>query len=213
MRQEAKYETGRMGVTATVSNMSAASVLPTFTKKVCYLDWNWMSDRLTITKNGKERDSASVQGVYVHLFLCHSLHLPLSIPPPEPFGGTFFQMITLLWAPSGSSCTYSTHHISHFPANLPHYSSTLNPLFSRMEVNRSRSQWLHSPFDHENTVTLGDTQSESAVESGIEMASIVNVSSLNADTNGSGWSHGDIQGTYFVKCYVSIHISYTENAT
>lgn len=52
-----------------------------------------------------------------------------------------------------------------------------------MEVNRSRSQWLHSPFDYENTVTLGDMQSEPAVESGIEMASIVNVSSLNADTN------------------------------
>lgn len=55
----------------------------------------------------------------------------LSIPP-KAFGEKKCQMITLLWAPSGSSCTYnSAAHISHFPASPQHYSGTLNPLFCR----------------------------------------------------------------------------------
>lgn len=45
-----------------------------------------------------------------------SLPLTLLSPfPPEAFGEKKkkkCQMITLLWAPSGSSCTYSTHHTS-----------------------------------------------------------------------------------------------------
>ncbi|KAJ4949684.1 hypothetical protein JOQ06_021193, partial [Pogonophryne albipinna] len=51
-----------------------------------------------------------------------------------------------------SSMTTSRRNLLGEPSNTP--PRAMERRTNGMEVNRSRSQWLHSPFDHENTVTL-----------------------------------------------------------
>lgn len=115
----------------------------------------------THKRKNKKRDLASAQEGLCAPFLPRSLLYLSSCSLHSP-GGLWWkkcQMITLLWAPSGSLCTYSTHHISHFPASLLRYSSTLNPLFCRGEVNKSHSQQFLFLFDYENTATFDRNQS------------------------------------------------------
>lgn len=84
--------------------------------------------------------------LFPHLFPC-SFHSP---------GGLCWkkcQMITLLQAPSGSSCTYSSAtHISHSSVSLLHYSSALNLLFCRKEVKRGHS--LPLPWEPNKCIVI-----------------------------------------------------------
>lgn len=51
------------------------------------------------------------------------------------------QMITLLWAPSGSLYSYSKHHISHFSANLQHHRLILKPL-AQKDNNETKHKFI-----------------------------------------------------------------------
>ena len=129
MRWKHKYQTGWM----TFSNTSASNQIKQYKRFHWLSGWRKCQILVSVFIEGKGRSSISSGGS-----LCNSLLylFSYSLHSPGALRWKKCQMIMLLRAPSGSSCTYSSHHISHFPANQLHYSSTLYPLFCRREVQR-----------------------------------------------------------------------------